>query len=50
MFNETGYKFKKYSKLDTCKTCDTFILQIKQCKDNKQQTLVLQQYKVQKQL
>ncbi|KAL4127001.1 hypothetical protein QTP88_011199 [Uroleucon formosanum] len=45
---KTGYKFKK-PKLDTCKTCDTFVLQIKQCKDI-QQKILLQQHETHKKL
>lgn len=49
VFNKTGYKFKK-PKLDTCKTCDTFVLQIKQCKDNQQKILLQQQHETHKKL
>ncbi|KAL4127071.1 hypothetical protein QTP88_011269 [Uroleucon formosanum] len=46
---KTGYKFKK-PKLDTCKTCDTFVLQIKQCKDIQQKKLLQQQHETHKKL
>ncbi|KAL4136457.1 hypothetical protein QTP88_008005 [Uroleucon formosanum] len=49
VFNKTGYKFKK-PKLDTCKTCDTFVLQIKQCKDIQQKILLQQQHETHKKL
>jgi len=49
VFNKTGYKFKK-PKLDTCKTCDTFVLQIKQCNDNQQKILLQQQHETHKKL
>ncbi|KAL4127037.1 hypothetical protein QTP88_011235 [Uroleucon formosanum] len=48
VFNKTGYKFKK-PKLDTCKTCDTYVLQIKQSKDI-QQKILLQQPETHKKL
>jgi len=49
MSNITGYTFKK-SKLDTYKTYDTLILQIKQCKDNKQEDLLQKQQETHKEL
>jgi len=40
----------KKPKLDTCKTCDTLITQIKQCKDNEQQALLQKEHQTHKEL
>lgn len=42
-FNETGYKFKK-PQVDTCKTCDIFMLRIKQSKDKNEQVNLQKEY------
>uniref|UniRef100_A0A069DZ34 Putative sola1-8 ap n=1 Tax=Panstrongylus megistus TaxID=65343 RepID=A0A069DZ34_9HEMI len=43
VFKETGYKFKK-PKIDTCKICDTFQINIKQCKNEIERVALQRNY------